>query len=44
MKKRKGPAAFVLLALAADIGYVLLKSTKTILKTDKNPNENNKRN
>ena len=30
MKKRKGPVALVLIALAADVGYVLLKSAKII--------------
>ena len=35
MKKQKGPAALVWIALAADMGYVLLKGAKTILKREK---------
>ena len=35
MKKRKGSVALVLLALAADVGYILYKSAKTVLKKDK---------
>ena len=35
MKKRKGPAALVLIALLADVGYVLLKGAKEIVKGEK---------
>ena len=40
MRKRKGPVALVLFALAADVGYVLWKMVKTIRKGDKK-NESN---